>query len=99
MSAWQDRIIVDPGSSETEVLRRAMSQERILLTFDKDFGELAFQRRMGASSGVVLFRNSPASPQRVAQTAVAALHSRADWTGHLAVVKKNRIRLTPLPAG
>jgi predicted nuclease of predicted toxin-antitoxin system len=33
-----------PGSSDEEVLKRAMEEERILITFDKDFGELAFKR-------------------------------------------------------
>jgi predicted nuclease of predicted toxin-antitoxin system len=37
--AW---IRVDaPGSSDPEVLARAAREERVLLTFDKDFGELA----------------------------------------------------------
>src|SRR6266545_7350801 len=45
-----------PGSADSEVLRRAASEERIVVTFDKDFGELAFRFRLPATSGIVLLR-------------------------------------------
>jgi len=88
-----------PGSSDAEVLERAVSEERILITFDKDFGELVFRRGMGAPCGVILFRISPTSPRQVTQAALAALQSRTDWAGHFAVVEESRIRLTSLPTG
>ena len=34
---------VAPGSPDTSVLSQAQTEERILLTFDKDFGELALR--------------------------------------------------------
>jgi hypothetical protein len=36
-----------PGSSDSQVLARAQDENRILITFDKDFGELAFPGRIG----------------------------------------------------
>ena len=33
-----------PGSKDEEVLAWAVREERVLLTFDKDFGELAWYR-------------------------------------------------------
>ena len=44
------------GVSDEAVLARAIRENRILLTFDRDFGELAFHQRMPATSGIVLFR-------------------------------------------
>jgi predicted nuclease of predicted toxin-antitoxin system len=87
-----------PGSKDREVLAQATSEGRILVTFDKDFGELVF--RMGASAplGVILFRIAPASPSHVAQTAVAVLESRTDWARHFSVIEENRVRMTPLPS-
>jgi predicted nuclease of predicted toxin-antitoxin system len=85
------------GSSDVHVLERAQAESRILVTFDKDFGELAFQWGLPASSGIVLFRTSVPSPSYVARVAVAALESRADWAGNFAVVEDDRIRMTPLP--
>jgi predicted nuclease of predicted toxin-antitoxin system len=44
------------GASDTEVLACAARESRILLTFDKDFGELAGASRLPMDCGVVLFR-------------------------------------------
>lgn len=86
-----------PGARDNRVLETAQAQSRILVTFDKDFGELAFRWGLPASSGIVLFRTSLPSPSYVARLAVTALESRADWRGHFAVVEDDRIRMTPLP--
>jgi predicted nuclease of predicted toxin-antitoxin system len=86
-----------PGSSDRQVLRRAEAEARVLLTFDKDFGELAFRAKLPASSGIILFRISAPSSAQVARVAAAALESRTDWTGHFTVVEDARIRMTPLP--
>jgi predicted nuclease of predicted toxin-antitoxin system len=86
-----------PGITDEEVLFRAQTDDRILLTFDKDFGELAFRSGLSASSGIILFRISPQSPSFVARIASAAIASRSDWTGHFSVVEESRIRMTPLP--
>ena len=86
-----------PGSSDAEVLARAQAEARILITFDKDFGELAFRSRLPATSGIVLFRISVPSPAYIARVAVDALASRSDWAGHFSVVEDTRIRMTPLP--
>ena len=86
-----------PGITDEEVLLRAQAADRILLTFDKDFGELAFRSGLSASCGIILFRISPQSPSLVAHIASAAIASRSDWAGHFSVVEGYRIRMTPLP--
>jgi predicted nuclease of predicted toxin-antitoxin system len=86
-----------PGSSDREVLRRAQTEDRVLVTFDKDFGELAFRAGLPASSGVVLFRISAPSSSHIARVAVSVLAGRTDWPGHFSVVEDRRIRMTALP--
>ncbi len=86
-----------PGISDVEVLERAQRENRIVVTFDKDFGELAFRLKLPALSGIILFRISMRSSAYVARATVAALESRNDWADHFAVVEEHRIRLTPLP--
>src|SRR5207302_10430940 len=44
------------GSGDDAVLAKAQSEARVLITFDKDFGELVFRRGKAASHGIVLFR-------------------------------------------
>ncbi len=89
--------IDSPGSSGEQVLARAIAESRLLVTFDKDFGELALRKGLIAPSGVVLFRISPKSPSYVAHIAVSGPESRRDWAGHFSVIEDDRLRMTPLP--
>jgi len=86
-----------PGATDTEVLRQAQAKGRILLTFDKDFGELAFRAGLPAASGIILFRVPAPSAGAVARLAVSVIGGRDDWAGHFSVVTESRIRMTPLP--
>lgn len=86
-----------PGASDRIILERAHADGRLVVTLDKDFGELAV--RVGlAATGVILLRLGGASPGADNARAVAAITSREDWGGHFAVVTDDRIRLRPLLA-
>ena len=85
------------GSLDEQVLARAQEEKRILVTFDKDFGELAFNAKLPASLGIILFRIIPSSSRHIALVAVQALEGRSDWEGHFSVIEDQRIRMTPLP--
>ncbi len=87
-----------PGSSDVEVLAAAQREARVLVTFDKDFGELAFRFGLPAESGIILFRIAVKSAEDVARIAAAAIGARSDWTGHFSVVEDDRIRMTRLPS-
>ena len=54
-----------PGLSDEEVAALCDRDERVLLTFDKDFGELVFRKGLRAGSAIVLFRLVPESPAEV----------------------------------
>jgi predicted nuclease of predicted toxin-antitoxin system len=85
------------GAGDRDVLARAQEEERLVLTFDKDFGELAYRYHLPASSGVILFRLSGPSPEIDNARAIAALASGIEWSGSFAVVTDDRIRVRPLP--
>ena len=89
-----------PGISDQEVLSRATSEERILLTSDKDFGDLVFRDKLRAPFGIILFRIhlKNRSPLEIAQIIVNALESHSDWAEYFFVVHdENDIRRRPLP--
>ena len=88
---------ISPGISDVDVLMQAVRERRICLTFDKDFGELAFRAGLPATCGVVLFRFAPVSPEFVADRVVTILAGTTPWVGHFAVVEETHIRLRPLP--
>jgi len=78
------------------ILARAQAEQRVVVTHDKDFGELAFRSGLSASCGVILFRLSGTDPTTDNQRILEAVESRTDWAGHFSVVTENRIRMRPL---
>jgi predicted nuclease of predicted toxin-antitoxin system len=79
------------------VLARAQAEKRLVITQDKDFGELAFRWGLEADCGVILFRLAGATPEQDNQRVVEAIEGRTDWAGQFAVVTDDRIRVRPLP--
>jgi predicted nuclease of predicted toxin-antitoxin system len=86
-----------PGDTDTQILQRAQAEERLVITFDKDFGELAFRFGLPATCGVLLFRFTLRSPDYVRKRVVHAIESRENWGGCFAVIEEDRIRVRPLP--
>ena len=86
-----------PGAKDEDVLARAQADRRIVVTFDKDFGELAFARGLPAACGVVLFRLRSSDSEEEARAVVAVLESRDDWEGHFGAVEDGRLRMRSLP--
>jgi predicted nuclease of predicted toxin-antitoxin system len=85
-----------PGDDDAAILERAQVDARLILTFEKDFGELAFHWGLPADSGVMLLRFAADQPDVVANRIVKLLRERTDWAGHFSVVESHRIRSRPL---
>jgi predicted nuclease of predicted toxin-antitoxin system len=64
---------LSPGADDDAVLRTALADNRVLVTFDKDFGEMAFREGKTATCGVVLLRPRVRSPAYLAQLRVVPL--------------------------
>jgi predicted nuclease of predicted toxin-antitoxin system len=85
------------SEADDVILARAQSEERLVVTQDKDFGELAFRYGLPASCGVILFRLSGDDPDAEIARMVAVIESQADWSGQFAVATDDRVRVRPLP--
>src|SRR5437660_11784308 len=82
-----------PGSKDEDILAWAVRDGRVLLTFDQDFGELAWRVGLPATSGIVLFR-LPMPPAAGAGAILAArIDERTDRAGHFTVIEPGRIRM------
>jgi hypothetical protein len=88
-----------PGMPDIEVFRWAMRESRTLLTFDKDFGELARSVTLPDACGIVLFRLRMPLSGDVGHRLANLLGSRSDWSGHFSVIEPDRIRMRPLSPG
>jgi predicted nuclease of predicted toxin-antitoxin system len=85
------------GADDERVLAMSMAERRVLVTFDKDFGELAFRKGRDASCGVILLRPRLRSPDFLARFLVAVLTQQIAWADHFAVAQEGTIRVVPLP--
>jgi predicted nuclease of predicted toxin-antitoxin system len=84
-----------PGSSDQAVLARAIDEESILVTFDRDFGELARRVALPEACGVVLLR-IPMRSGSTGSVVAQILDGRSDWAGHFSVVEPGRVRMRTL---
>jgi len=85
-----------PSISDDEVLERAASSGRVLITADKDFGELVY--RLGrAHAGVVLLRLAGLSSQGRCDLVSEVFRNRgAELSGSFTVVDPHIVRVRRL---
>lgn len=81
-----------PRHERCLLLDIAEADGRVLLTLDKDFWQLAIQRRTPLErSGVILFRVHPAIPENITPLVLRTMTTDQDWTGHASVVSSDRV--------
>jgi hypothetical protein len=85
-----------PGISDSDVLAWGAREERILLTFDKDFGELARREKLPKACGIVLVRVPMPKPGDAGRKIAKLILERDDWAGHFSVIEPGRVRMRPL---
>jgi predicted nuclease of predicted toxin-antitoxin system len=85
-----------PGLPDREVLAWAAREERILLTFDKDFGELARRSALPPRCGVVLLRSPMVRSSDVGSQLAKLITARDDWAGNFSIIEPGRVRMRPL---
>ena len=84
------------GSSDEIVAAICDREERILLTFDKDFGEIVFRRGLAPGSAVVLFRITP-EPSTLAYLIDSLIEGKILTPAVFCVVTRDRVRVRSLP--
>ena len=84
---------LSPGIPDAEVLREANERRAVLLTTDKDFGDLVFRQRL-VHSGVVLLRVSGLSATDKAELVAAVFKERAtEVLGAFSVISPSQVRI------
>jgi predicted nuclease of predicted toxin-antitoxin system len=83
----------EPSISDEEVIQRANQESALLLTADKDFGDLVF-RQGRIVYGVVLIRLAGLSPQRKAEVVAKVVQEHADeLTQNFTVITPGAVRI------
>jgi predicted nuclease of predicted toxin-antitoxin system len=86
-----------PGADDEWVINLALSEERILLTEDKDFGRLIYAYGHKAI-GVIFLRYPVSERHRIAQDLVELVNQRNEkLIGCFVTVTRQRIRISRMP--
>ncbi len=86
-----------PGIKDDEVLKRAVAEQRIIRTFDRDYGELIYKRKLAVPTGIIYFRFEPLTPEEPAEYLFDLLTiSDLIWKEKFTTVERGRVRQRPL---
>jgi predicted nuclease of predicted toxin-antitoxin system len=82
------------GWKDSAILELAESESRLVLTLDKDFWQIALQRRIPLQqSGVVLFRIHPATTDRLGPLVRVFVEAIWAWAGHISIIAADGIKV------
>ena len=77
-----------PATSDERILDFAESEKRVVITDDKDFGELVFRLNM-PTSGVIFLRTLTTDPEKIFEM-IKGILDKAE--GKFIVIREGRIR-------
>ncbi len=82
-----------PGMKDVDVLKRAVKYKSIILTFDRDYGELIFKYPKLIPTGLVFFRFDPATPEEPAMILLNVVKQKGiNLSNHFTVIEEDRVR-------
>jgi predicted nuclease of predicted toxin-antitoxin system len=86
-----------PSVSDSVILALAVRENRIILTFDRDYGELIYKHRQPAPLGIVYFRFIARTPDEPAQRLLQLLSNGTSTTiitleHRFTVVERDQVR-------
>ena len=88
-----------PEMPDEKIFDWAIREDRVILTFDKDFGEIASRTPATPRCGVILLRKPLPPILEVGAFVLQILERQTDWHGYLSVIEGDRVRRRPLILG
>lgn len=85
-----------PGWPDEAVLARAVAEKRWIVTFDRDYGDLIYQRKLPPPPAIVLLRERHYLPDEPARWVMRLTDQHARYDGRFVVCTRGRIRARPL---
>ena len=88
--------LVDPRATDPTVLRRAISDNWIIITRDRDFGALMFAGGSPHPPAIIYIRAKASETLELIPRLLAALEDK-QLLGHMMVIRATHSRRTPFP--
>lgn len=86
-----------PGATDEKVLNLAHHDGRWLLTFDRDYGELVYTRRLPSPPAIFYLRITACSPTAPGELIARLLEQPEQFAGFFVVLDAKRWRRRALP--
>jgi predicted nuclease of predicted toxin-antitoxin system len=84
---------LSPSISDLEVITIAKSQNSIILTFDKDYGEIIFKHGQDNPPPVIFFRFKGENPEAAAQLLIKILtEKKFNFNRKFTVIEQENVR-------
>lgn len=88
---------ISPSVADIEVLALACREQRFLISFDRDHGDLVFHRGVAPPRGIIFLRFSPPTPESLAPVLSGLISlGEAVLDGQFTVITPEGLRQRPL---
>src|SRR5690242_479234 len=85
------------GETDTAVLAKAAEDNLVIITFDRDYGELIFARKLPKPAGVIYLRFDPRTPTETSDIVLGLLATDGlVLAGRFTTVDRDKTRQRPL---
>lgn len=82
-----------PGISDMEVINKARERNSIILTFDKDYGEIIYKLKLSYPPSVVFFRYKGEDPEYVGLLLISIINDKKiEIMNRFTVIEKENVR-------
>ena len=88
---------VMPAVSDKDVMEYARREQRWIVTFDRDYGDLVFREGLLPPPAILFFRQEPYPPDRPADLVLAMLSEPQQAEGCMVVISEQNIRRKRFP--
>ena len=80
------------------MLARSVDEQRFILTFDPDYGELIYRLRLPPPIGIIYLRFCPHYPTEAAEILLSLLQIEGmQFEKRFTIIERDRLRQRPMP--
>jgi len=85
------------GLTDHEILDIATAEQRWVLTFDRDYGELIYAKNFSVPPAILFLRLTSYRPDSPGKLIADLLEESASFVGQFVVIRDDSLRKRPLP--
>jgi predicted nuclease of predicted toxin-antitoxin system len=87
-----------PSAPDTKVLQYAAANKQVILTFDRDYGELIYYRKIAIPDGLIYLKFDPATPDEPFEMLDTVFKGGIEIQGWFIVLERDAVRKRKLPS-